>query len=227
MYKNIIRNNKMSIKEISYKNDFMAFEIFGTEVGGLSLGKEASGLPKKSSTLLTKENHCFLKIDLHTNISKRSKKLAQAKAGSGHDCWLKSATVWAYCCAAQSWIQQLSRYTSSMEFVSSQSTMVLVKECPSAELSNALHELCFGAGIDAKREAYQAIARYRETRQPEHFQRAIALLPECTLGFCFKINYMTLKTIYNQRKNHDRKEWRLFIEWMLSLPEFKDLVLGE
>jgi len=36
-------------------------------------------------------------------------------------------------------------------------------------------------------------------------------------------NYLQLKTIYRQRKNHKLPEWRIFCDWILSLPEFKEL----
>ena len=31
-------------------------------------------------------------------------------------------------------------------------------------------------------------------------------------------NYLQLKTIYNQRKNHRLPEWRLFCDWIKTLP---------
>lgn len=41
-------------------------------------------------------------------------------------------------------------------------------------------------------------------------------------------NYLQLKTIYKQRKNHKLKEdWGYFCHWIEGLPMFKELVLGE
>lgn len=217
------------IPSVEFRNDYSVFELFGTEVAGLGIGAEASGLPKLCVYPLSKHGYeeGTAAYELQKNIQKRHCKLAQATPGSGHDCWLKSVTVWTYCVAAQSWIQQLSRYTSSMEFVSSQSTMVLVRDCPEHALSDAIHKFCVGASTSEKIRAYRSIMEHRAARTQESFQKAIAHLPECTLGFCFKINYMTLKTIYNQRKTHERIEWQLFIKWMLALPDFKKIVLGE
>ncbi len=40
-------------------------------------------------------------------------------------------------------------------------------------------------------------------------------------------NYLQLKTIYFQRKNHKLPDWEVFCDWILKLPMFKELVLGE
>lgn len=36
-------------------------------------------------------------------------------------------------------------------------------------------------------------------------------------------NYLQLKTMFLQRKNHKLKDWKIFCEWCLSLPYFKEL----
>lgn len=36
-------------------------------------------------------------------------------------------------------------------------------------------------------------------------------------------NYLQLKTMYSQRKKHKLKDWKIFCEWCLSLPYFKEL----
>lgn len=35
---------------------------------------------------------------------------------------------------------------------------------------------------------------------------------------------MSLRNMYNQRKNHKLKEWRLFCDWCLTIPYFKELI---
>ena len=39
-------------------------------------------------------------------------------------------------------------------------------------------------------------------------------------------NYLQLKTIYLQRKNHKLKDWKVFCDWVESLPHFKDFCLA-
>ena len=40
-------------------------------------------------------------------------------------------------------------------------------------------------------------------------------------------NYKQLQTIYHQRKNHKLKEWHTFCKMIESLPNFRELILGE
>lgn len=51
------------------------------------------------------------------------------------------------------------------------------------------------------------------------------------LGFeywiSFACNYAQLKTIYAQRKNHTRQEWRLFCEALRSLPRADWIINGD
>lgn len=61
------------------------------------------------------------------------------------------------------------------------------------------------------------------------FMRIISNLPA---GFEYwagmTTNYLQLKTIHKQRKNHKLKEdWGYFCHWIENLPMFKELVLGE
>lgn len=39
-------------------------------------------------------------------------------------------------------------------------------------------------------------------------------------------NYLQLKTIYNQRKNHRSKQWQDFCEWIKTLPYAQQLIIG-
>ena len=40
-------------------------------------------------------------------------------------------------------------------------------------------------------------------------------------------NYLQLKTIYNQRKNHRSQQWRIFCDWIKTLPYAKELITNE
>jgi hypothetical protein len=56
------------------------------------------------------------------------------------------------------------------------------------------------------------------------FQNIIASIPSGFIlpaGIC--TNYLQLKTIYHQRKNHKMPEWRYFCHWCETLPLFYEL----
>jgi hypothetical protein len=58
------------------------------------------------------------------------------------------------------------------------------------------------------------------------FERVKNGLPEGflqTRGVC--LNYQVLKTIYEQRRGHKLREWRLFCEWVKELP-YGELIVG-
>lgn len=76
---------------------------------------------------------------------------------------------------------------------------------------------------------------YRVTRsynqhpsaKSEMFEVIINNLPEgLELTRRITTNYLQLKTMYNQRKNHKMSTWRSMCGWMEEMPAFKELCLG-
>ena len=60
----------------------------------------------------------------------------------------------------------------------------------------------------------------------ELYDAIISNLPSGYMQYMgFNTNYQQLKTIYYQRKTHKLKEWRIFCEWLESLPLFKTLII--
>lgn len=63
-----------------------------------------------------------------------------------------------------------------------------------------------------------------EEEKLEMWLRIKANVPEgLMLTSRVSTNYATLKTIYQQRKNHRNIEWRVFCDWIKSLPDVKSL----
>jgi hypothetical protein len=66
--------------------------------------------------------------------------------------------------------------------------------------------------------------KYNETKDIEWFLRLKNELPE---GYLQKrtvnTNYQQLLNIYNQRKNHKLPQWHTICDWILRLPDFKEL----
>jgi hypothetical protein len=59
------------------------------------------------------------------------------------------------------------------------------------------------------------------------WNKIVKSCPSCVeLHMMVSTNYLQLKTIYNQRKNHKLEEWKVFTKWISELPFFKDLVIG-
>lgn len=69
--------------------------------------------------------------------------------------------------------------------------------------------------------------KYKETKDYDYFRAMRQLIPESyNYTITFDCNYMTLRNMYRQRKNHLLKEWRVdFCDWVKSLP-YSDLIIN-
>ncbi len=65
-------------------------------------------------------------------------------------------------------------------------------------------------------------------KKEEIYMHIISNIPSgFELSMRIVLNYLQAKTIYAQRKNHKLPDWKIFCDWILELPMFKELVLGE
>lgn len=70
-------------------------------------------------------------------------------------------------------------------------------------------------------------SRFLETGEKEYWWQMIQLLPSSyNQKRTVKLNYQTLKRMYNARKNHKLDEWREVCKWIESLP-YSELITGE
>ena len=165
--------------------------------------KEAAGLPKGELI-----------------VPKCINGLGQATAGSGHDCSLKGICVQLDVTATAYHWMQMMRY-HWFDIVSSESKMHCLTEmdikarCTSnvkAQTEDLVEELI------------------REYKAGEYsLENLLDNLPQ---GFLLKArvvtNYLQLKTMYNQRKNHKLEVWNQgFVEFCKELPEFIELTQRE
>lgn len=184
-----------------------------------------SGFPMSTEIVDLHKQIKLQYVDLRAGDSsskhfKRCLNLAQAKIGSGHDCFLKGITVSAVVKAPQYFWQQIKRY-HFLDIISSQSTMhritrMNIADCCNEDVSEILITV-LNAYID----------EYNKTKNKRVFNYIINNIPS---GFCLTAgittNYLQLKTIYKQRKNHKLEEWSIeFMEFLKSLPYFEKLVL--
>ena len=69
---------------------------------------------------------------------------------------------------------------------------------------------------------------YKENPSEDLFCEIISNLPSGYLKWMrISTNYLQLKTIYNQRKNHKLIEWKEFCEWIKTLPMAAELIYGD
>lgn len=192
----------------------MQFEIKNETVYGLDFAIKASGNPMRTV------------LDRTPNTDKdfiRATKLGQAKSGEGHDNFLKGIIVQMDVVAPLYWRKQAQRY-HWFDFISSQSTMhCLLKFNISEQCVPETNKRILKI-VEEIKEEYNQIPDEKVEEKKNKWRELVASTP-CgfILGASMTTNYQQLKTMYNQRKNHKLKEWRVFCDWCLTLPHFKEL----
>jgi hypothetical protein len=141
---------------------------------------------------------------------KKVAQLGRSVIGSGHDCFLKGITVNMRIAASQVWWMQFNRYHFA-DIVSSTSKMYSIRTMNRVYSMSTRPEVV---------EAFEALVEMNLSDQ--------ALAMSCPMGLNLEAeivtNYLQLKTIIRQRKNHKLKEWEQFCAFCLNgLPGFQHL----
>lgn len=149
----------------------------------------------------------------------RACKLADTPVGSGHNNFLSGILVSMNVTATVKWWEQFQRYHFK-QIVSSMSTM---------------HRL--------RAMLREGTATFNENTDPEMIKHITSLAMEneeqvsdeklaysCPMGLELTArtttNYLQLKTMYQQRKNHKLTEWHEFCAWIKKLPYAEDFIIG-
>jgi len=156
-----------------------------------------------------------MSLDAKPKVPKMVKKLGKAKAGTGHDCFLKGIRVMMDITATQFEWMQIERYTF-LDIVSSQSKMHKLLEM------DIRSQISYGVSETAITALEEAMDNYKADGIT--IDELMCNVP-CGLELTARCSasYMSLKTIYNQRKNHKLEGWQGFIKFCDSLPEFNEL----
>lgn len=192
----------------------MEFKIENIEVFGLRRSIVASGNPMRTTI---REEASYEDKDLV-----RAFKLGSVDNGTGHDNFLKGITVYMDIYAPLFMWKQLQRY-HWFEIVSSQSTMHSLKRF------NIEEQVVSDVDPIIMQRYNELLLDYKQEKdkdlQKEKWRTLIASLPSgFILGATIVTNYLQLKTICKQRKNHKLKEWKVFIdECIVKLPCFQAL----
>lgn len=154
---------------------------------------------------------------------KRATTLAQAKRGSGHDNWLKGVRVSFDIKYPGYFTPELQRY-NFMDIVTSSSKMHRIMQMDM--------DACFNKYVTdiSKTQMRQLVDAYNRDATYENFMKVVSNCPMgVELFMRCSTNYLQLKTIYHQRRNHKlREDWgeafcKDFIE---QLPYAKEFICG-
>lgn len=156
---------------------------------------------------------------LNDELTDKAVALAQCEKGTGHDNWLNGIIVqFDLTFTNKAWVE-MERY-HFIDFVSSQSTMHKIAKF---DLDKAYIEYVDPRMIDIMKEL---VNTYNENPTPENYLKVLYSNP-CGFRLTARMttNYRQLKTIYAQRKTHRLPEWRMFCDWIETLPA-SELITG-
>lgn len=159
-----------------------------------------------------------LKLNDTTQSVLRGIRLGRTNCGGGHDCFLKGIVVNAVIEAPQYFWQQIKRY-HFFDIISSQSTMHRLTQM---NLSDHCNKDVDSRVIEIVSEY---IEKFKETNDKQYFKKAVSNLPSgFNLTAGITTNYLQLKTIAHQRRNHKLDEWSVeFMHFIDHLPFFSIL----
>lgn len=142
--------------------------------------------------------------------SKRASKLGKASIGSWHDNFLNWIIVQFDLTASLKARPEIQRY-HFMDFVSSMSTMHRI-----TSMKPTFNEF---VSQTSKDELLRLIEEYNKNQTKENKLRVLYNIPTWfELTARMTTNYRQLKTIYHQRGNHLLPDWRMFCDWIETLP---------
>lgn len=197
----------------------MGKQINNVKVYGLEESILASGYPMMTEPYDCMDDVCGTEKDL-----KRAEKLGNAKAGSGHDCFLKGIVVQFDLTMSQVAWQQIQRY-HFIDFISSMSKMHRVHKIDLKKQCNKYVDERVLAVVQEYLDDYHRVMEGGNIiLAKEYWLNAVYNLP-CGMELTARMttNYLQLKTIYKQRRHHKLPEWQSFCDWCLTLPHFKEL----
>ena len=182
--------------------------VKNTEVYWLNESMIASGYPMLREPIedIKKE------ISENLNVAERRSNILANEKRTGHANFLKGIiTQFDLDFTVKAWYEA-QRY-KFLDFVSSMSTMHRLTQMNMDEVFNEYVD------EDLKNKMKNLIAEYNENPSKENKLRVLYNCP-MWLRFTARMttNYMQLRQIYHQRRNHELPDWQEFCDWIETLP---------
>lgn len=169
---------------------------------------------------------------LNSDMTKGIHNLGMCEAGTGHCTWLTGVVVqFDLTFTIKAWTEA-ERY-HFFDFISSQST---VHRLTRFDLDKAYIEGVDPRIVEIMKEKvneYNELVKRLEDGDETVKELATSKYLEilysnpcgCKLTARMVTNFLQLKTIYKQRKNHRLPEWRVFCKWLETLP-YSEFITG-
>lgn len=160
----------------------------------------------------------------------RAKRLSKVPIGSGHDNFLKGIIVQFDLKYTQYWTKHLQRY-GWFTYFSGQSQMHKMAVRPLKEACNKyvlphiiedVQKLIDKYNKNIYPVMIHKTSKYEEIWVDNKQKMFQTIMSNCPMGYelwqPITTNYMSLKTMYKQRRNHKLEEWQEFCDWVETLP---------
>lgn len=171
---------------------------------------------------------------LDSALTKGIKSCANCDTGEGHDNFLKGIVVqFDLTFSNKAWVEA-ERY-HFLDFISSQSTMHMITKFDVKSQCNRYVDPRIIDIVQEKINEYNRLSALNLKSEASKERREI--LNELYLEILYNVpsgfeltagmttNYQQLKTIYQQRRHHLLPDWKMFCDWCLTLPLFKELCI--
>lgn len=171
---------------------------------------------------------------LDSTLTKGIKSCANCDTGEGHDNFLKGIVVqFDLTFSNKAWVEA-ERY-HFLDFISSQSTMHMITKFDVKSQCNRYVDPRIIDIVQEKINEYNRLSALNLKSEASKERREI--LNELYLEILYNVpsgfeltagmttNYQQLKTIYQQRRHHRLPDWKMFCDWCLTLPLFKELCI--
>ena len=152
-----------------------------------------------------------------------------ANAGPDHGKFLRMITVTVDVTAPLYWWKEADQYKIST-VTNSCSTKHKIHS-KKFEVADFSHEHLSLLGLNMLKVLVDQLEANRlkfvETKDKRYWWQLIQLLPSSyNQRRTFFLNYANLRSMYHARKNHKLDEWRVFCQWVESLPYASELIIG-
>lgn len=195
--------------------------FYNTEVFGLERAMIASGNSYAIGDVDTIR-------ELTERDEKRARMLGNAEAGAGHDGYLKGIIVQTDLTYPNYWTPEAQRY-HWFDIVMSTSKIHCLTKSADQDFDTFKKQFSKFVDEDIIKKVQQYADQYNRCEKLDKYYYFMKTLSNLPLGYELSMtvttNYLQLKTMFNQRKNHKLKEdWiEGFCEWCLTLPRFSEL----
>lgn len=162
-----------------------------------------------------------------SEVVARTDSLASAPIGSGHNNFLSGIIVCMDLTMSNKMCVEWQRY-HFQQIVSSQSTMHRITKMDFERAYSKYVDRRVINILNQHIEMYNHYVDMGDTEKAKETYLIILYTNPCGMLLTQRVvtNYLQLKTMYKQRKNHRLPEWRDFCEWIETLPH-AEWIIGE